>query len=94
RLSEAETHVEALEKQISELMRQKDAKLVEVTSLRNLLSPIRRIPVEILSEIFELSCLPEDGIFTVNYDIIRYTSMVSRVCVAWRKAAYATPRLW
>ncbi|KAE9401971.1 hypothetical protein BT96DRAFT_918561, partial [Gymnopus androsaceus JB14] len=78
RLSEAGTHVEALEKQISELTRQKDAKLVEVASFRNLLSPIRRIPVEILSEILELSCLPNDGNLTADYDIIRYASMVSR----------------
>ncbi|KAE9395953.1 hypothetical protein BT96DRAFT_778381, partial [Gymnopus androsaceus JB14] len=94
RLSEAETDIEALEKQISELTRQRDAKLVEVASLRNVLSPIRRIPVEVLSEILELSCIPEDGNFTADHDIVRYTSLLSRVCVAWRKAACSNPRMW
>ncbi|KAE9385992.1 hypothetical protein BT96DRAFT_1026408 [Gymnopus androsaceus JB14] len=36
----------------------------------------------------------EDGIFTSNYDVICYTSILSRVCVAWRRAAHANPRLW
>ncbi|KAE9393191.1 hypothetical protein BT96DRAFT_829588, partial [Gymnopus androsaceus JB14] len=94
RISEAETRIEALEKQISELTRQKDAELAEVASFRNILSPIRRIPLEVLSDILELSCTPKDGNFTADHDIIRYTSMVSRVCVAWRKAAHSNPRMW
>ncbi|KAE9382604.1 hypothetical protein BT96DRAFT_1010350 [Gymnopus androsaceus JB14] len=93
-LSETETHIEDLEKQISELMRQKDAKVLERDSIQNILSPIRRAPVEILSEILELSCLPEDGIFSADYDLFRHASAVSRVCVAWRKAAHSTPRIW
>ncbi|KAE9395954.1 hypothetical protein BT96DRAFT_825505, partial [Gymnopus androsaceus JB14] len=94
RLSEAETQASALEKQISKLTRRRDAKLVEVASLRNVLSPIRRMPVEILSEILELSCTPKDGKFTADYDIVRYTSRLSRVCVAWRKVAHSNPRMW
>ncbi|KAE9403153.1 hypothetical protein BT96DRAFT_973913 [Gymnopus androsaceus JB14] len=94
-ISFLQTRFEALEKQISELpTRQKDAKLVEVASLRNILSPIRRIPLEVLSDILELSCIPKDGNFTAGHDIIRYTSMLSRVCVAWRKAAHSNPRMW
>ncbi|KAE9401000.1 hypothetical protein BT96DRAFT_919129 [Gymnopus androsaceus JB14] len=69
-------------------------RLLERDSIRNILSPIRRAPAEILSEILELSCLPESGIFTASYDIIRHASVISRVCVAWRKAAYSTPRIW
>ena len=69
-LSEAKTDTEALKKQISELTRQRAAKLVEVASLRNILSPIHWIPVEVLSEILELSCIPEDGNFTADHDIV------------------------
>ncbi|KAE9405913.1 hypothetical protein BT96DRAFT_987893 [Gymnopus androsaceus JB14] len=57
RISEAETLVQTFESrmdelraQISELSRQKDAKLVEIASLRNVLAPVRRLPLEILSE--------------------------------------------
>ncbi|KAE9401069.1 hypothetical protein BT96DRAFT_617273 [Gymnopus androsaceus JB14] len=82
------------EAQISELMPQKDAKLVEIASYRNICSPVRRVPQEILSSVLELCCLPADGIWNSTYDIIRHTSILSQVCVAWRKAAHSTPRLW
>ncbi|KAE9407235.1 hypothetical protein BT96DRAFT_787298, partial [Gymnopus androsaceus JB14] len=93
-ISETEARVENLEAQISELMHQKDAKLVELASFRNILSPVRRIPVEILSEIFELACLPKDGIFHAGHAIVLYTHTLSSVCAAWRKVVLATPRLW
>ncbi|KAE9383572.1 hypothetical protein BT96DRAFT_843643, partial [Gymnopus androsaceus JB14] len=105
RISEAEIQLESLENQmnelkrvyeaqISELMPQKDAKLVEIASYRNICSPVRRVPQEILSSVLELCCLPADGIWSSTYDIIRHTSILSQVCVAWRKAAHSTPRLW
>ncbi|KAE9399816.1 hypothetical protein BT96DRAFT_939133 [Gymnopus androsaceus JB14] len=73
RLSETETKVESLENQISELTRQKDAKLVDIASFRNILAPVRRIPLEILSEIFKLAlCLPNENIFwSANYNFAR-----------------------
>lgn len=80
--------------QISELTRQRDTKLVELASFRNILSPVRRIPVEILPEILELACLPEDGIFHSKHAIALYAHNLSSVCAAWRKVALATPRLW
>ncbi|KAE9386015.1 hypothetical protein BT96DRAFT_802333, partial [Gymnopus androsaceus JB14] len=89
-----EAQIENIEDQISELRRQKDAKLVEIASVRNVLSPIRRVPLEILSEIFELSCLPEDGIFKASHDGIFRTHTLTRVCAAWRAAAYSTPGIW
>ncbi|KAE9405908.1 hypothetical protein BT96DRAFT_987889 [Gymnopus androsaceus JB14] len=83
RISEAETLVQTIEDRMNEpsakifeLTRQKDAKLVEIASLRNFLAPVRRAPLEILMEIFTLFLEDPD------------------VCVAWRKAAHATPRLW
>ncbi|KAE9407240.1 hypothetical protein BT96DRAFT_986846 [Gymnopus androsaceus JB14] len=105
KISETEAQVESLqsqmseakrahEAQISDLMRQKDAKLVELASFRNILSPVRRIPVEILSEIFQLTCLPEDGILDSGHDIVLYTYNLSSVCAAWKKVAHATPQLW
>ncbi|KAE9389033.1 hypothetical protein BT96DRAFT_774503, partial [Gymnopus androsaceus JB14] len=78
---------------ISELTRRKDEQLIEIASFRNILSPIRRIPLELLSEIFELSCVPEDG-WKSSCDIVLRTFVICRVCIAWRKAAHSTPRLW
>ncbi|KAE9389037.1 hypothetical protein BT96DRAFT_1025197 [Gymnopus androsaceus JB14] len=71
-ISEAESQVESLEKGLKrlyeepkiselelELERRKKEKLVEIASFQNILSPIRRAPQELLSEIFELSCVLE-----------------------------------
>ncbi|KAE9409818.1 hypothetical protein BT96DRAFT_1012168 [Gymnopus androsaceus JB14] len=78
RISETEAQVESLEAHVFELRHQIDTKLGEIASFRNVLSAVRRIPVEILSEIFELSRLPGDGILRPNHVIV----------------ALATPRLW
>ncbi|KAE9397269.1 hypothetical protein BT96DRAFT_1020950 [Gymnopus androsaceus JB14] len=48
----------------------------------------------VLFHIFELFCLPEDSVYHAYHDIVCCTRMLSRVCVAWRKAALATPRIW
>ncbi|KAE9382538.1 hypothetical protein BT96DRAFT_747313, partial [Gymnopus androsaceus JB14] len=61
--------------------------------VRNLLSPIRRIPLELLSGIFQLSCTPEDG-WDSSHDIVNRISVLCRVCIAWRRAALSTPQLW
>ncbi|KAE9404459.1 hypothetical protein BT96DRAFT_916810 [Gymnopus androsaceus JB14] len=71
--------------QISELTH---AKLVEIASLRNVLAPVRRVPLEILTEIFEL--VSKDP----RWKIVPHMFILSSVCMAWRKAAHATPRLW
>ncbi|KAE9398851.1 hypothetical protein BT96DRAFT_994552 [Gymnopus androsaceus JB14] len=101
RVSEAETQAEnfecqirAYEAQISELMRHRDARLVEIASCRNILSPIRRMPLEILSKIFQLSCLPDDGTWSHRYNLSSKVYAICGVCVAWRKAFHGTPRLW
>ncbi|KAE9404445.1 hypothetical protein BT96DRAFT_1016272 [Gymnopus androsaceus JB14] len=96
RLSEAEALVQTFESridklraQISQLTSQKDAKLVEIASLRNVLAPVRRIPLEILTEIFEVSCHVSQ-----EFEMVAHMLILTSVCVAWRKAAHATPRLW
>ncbi|KAE9405915.1 hypothetical protein BT96DRAFT_1015181 [Gymnopus androsaceus JB14] len=95
RISEEEALVQTFEirmdefrAQISELTLQKDAKLVEIASLRNVLAPVRRVPLEILTEIFEL--VSEYRLWS----IVSHMFIISSVCVAWRKAAHAAPRLW
>ncbi|KAE9398797.1 hypothetical protein BT96DRAFT_994501 [Gymnopus androsaceus JB14] len=81
----------SFEAQISELTRQKDTKLVEIASYRNIYSSVRRVPQEILSKNLELYCLPE----TVSGIPDRISSgkpLPFLACVAW--TAHTTPRLW
>ncbi|KAE9404463.1 hypothetical protein BT96DRAFT_916811 [Gymnopus androsaceus JB14] len=85
-----ESRMDELRAQISELMRQKDAKLVEIASLRNVLAPVRRVPLEILLDIFELVLEPRQW----ETNTVSHLFRLSSVCVAWRKATHATPQFW
>ncbi|KAF9062345.1 hypothetical protein BDP27DRAFT_1336807 [Rhodocollybia butyracea] len=61
-----------------------------IVMLRNILSPIRRVPLEILSYIFVLVCSTD----FIDYDA-GHILAVGGVCKAWRNALYAaTPRVW
>ncbi|KAE9386716.1 hypothetical protein BT96DRAFT_512890 [Gymnopus androsaceus JB14] len=103
-LSETEDQKAVLEKEIKSfdsddleiqlLDIQKNVKEKAITSLRNVLSPIRRIPPEILFKILQFSCLPEDGMYKADCEVTRRTFTISGVCVAWRKAAHANPLMW
>ena len=55
-----------------------------------LLSPIRRLPHEILSEIYLLSIDWKDK----NYGFRRSVMLPASVCRHWRGVALSTPRLW
>ena len=55
-----------------------------------LLSPIRRVPVEILQSIF-LACLPEGF---VEADPEAAPLLLCQICKYWRDVALAFPRLW
>ncbi|KAE9408735.1 hypothetical protein BT96DRAFT_669758 [Gymnopus androsaceus JB14] len=57
RISDIENQVQSIDHQISQLIQLKDAKTAEIALLRNIFSPIRRLPLETLSEIFEHVCL-------------------------------------
>ncbi|KAJ7366381.1 hypothetical protein DFH08DRAFT_948413 [Mycena albidolilacea] len=57
-----------------------------VAALRYLVSPIRTLPAELLSEIFGL---------TIHDDThIKDAFRVSQVCSDWRRVAHCTPELW
>ncbi|KAJ7366390.1 hypothetical protein DFH08DRAFT_1071913 [Mycena albidolilacea] len=57
-----------------------------VAALRYLMSPIRTLPVELLTEIFGLAIHDDTHI----EDAFR----VSQVCSDWRRVAHCTPELW
>ncbi|KAE9407865.1 hypothetical protein BT96DRAFT_914245 [Gymnopus androsaceus JB14] len=86
RISEAEAKLQSIDDEIS-----KSAKLVEIASLRNILSLVRRAPPEILSEIFEFVCAHWGFDFIKT---MRCALVLAAVCAARRKVALATPRIW
>jgi hypothetical protein len=59
--------------------------------LKDALSPIKKLPPEILQEIF-VRCLPVAHNATMGAQ--KAPLLLCRVCHGWRELAHATPRLW
>lgn len=59
---------------------------------RALLSPIKRLPHEILSEILILS-LPDLDMYNI-FTFRRVVMLPAIICMHWRDVALSTPRLW
>ncbi|KAH9481742.1 hypothetical protein JR316_0006269 [Psilocybe cubensis] len=73
------------------LVKSEEATTKSIANLRSLLSPIRRLPPEILTEIFEY-CLPSDKFIRASpYEA---PLLLTHVCSAWRNACIANPLLW
>ncbi|KAF9058766.1 hypothetical protein BDP27DRAFT_1195358, partial [Rhodocollybia butyracea] len=93
---EIDTH----ESGASLLVPRKKAKILQLRLLKNILAPIRRIPLEILGYIFELSCLPrhlpgQPRLYPgLDHNCIRSPVTTSKVCTAWRQVAHRTPWIW
>ncbi|KAJ3873384.1 hypothetical protein F5051DRAFT_419370 [Lentinula edodes] len=89
----AERDIESLDSQIEKLTHIED-EIALLASVSDILPPACRIPIEILSEIFELVCYPNHGRFYPQFDVVRTTTSLSQVCVVWRQVAHDTPRIW
>ncbi|KAJ3860585.1 hypothetical protein EV359DRAFT_13478, partial [Lentinula novae-zelandiae] len=90
----AETEIKNLLSQIEKLKCDKDTEIASLAFIGNILAPVRRIPNEILSEIFELVCYPDEGEFYAQFDSVRRTTVLSQVCAVWRMVAHDTSRIW
>ncbi|KAJ7603299.1 hypothetical protein DFH06DRAFT_1114676 [Mycena polygramma] len=78
-----------------DLVQRRQAHEKEVRSLRGLISPIRRFPPEILSEIFVLclqECLPRPSYTSI--DPSQPPFLFGQICSSWRTISLTTPRLW
>ncbi|KIK61223.1 hypothetical protein GYMLUDRAFT_43299 [Collybiopsis luxurians FD-317 M1] len=76
----------------SAIKRQKSTLSTEIASWRNILSPIRRVPAEVLLEIFkELAHLHKTCSPT---EYIDFLLAISSTCVAWRNLVHSTPEFW
>ncbi|KAK0479848.1 hypothetical protein EDD18DRAFT_1440581, partial [Armillaria luteobubalina] len=60
---------------------------------KKILSPCRRLPTELLTEIC-IRCLPLYGVGGSAFDPRASPWILSQVCRKWRAVAIATPELW
>ncbi|THU96650.1 hypothetical protein K435DRAFT_664095, partial [Dendrothele bispora CBS 962.96] len=96
-LDDYDTEIARLETAISVLKHKRACLEGHIPKFRSLLSPIRRLPPELLSLIFlwRIRCNWRGSIF--NF-IERGTELppvvLSQVCSGWRQLAWSTPFLW
>ncbi|KAK6977597.1 hypothetical protein R3P38DRAFT_3123741 [Favolaschia claudopus] len=83
--------ISQLQKSIEKLTEKRKTLSGYIEEHRALISPIRRIPQDVLSEIF-FACLP------THRNCVMTTSeaplLLGRVCSSWRTLSLSTPRLW
>ncbi|KAJ7502540.1 hypothetical protein B0H11DRAFT_1989032 [Mycena galericulata] len=80
-----------LQKTIDKLAQERDELEVYVDAHRALISPFRRLPLDIIQTIF-VACMP-----THRNCVMSATEppvLLGRICSAWRTISLSTPRLW
>ncbi|KAF7296700.1 hypothetical protein HMN09_01079100 [Mycena chlorophos] len=97
-LAEPTHRLQLLDAQIAQIQKTLDDAFVErerlaayVDEYKALLSPIRRVPEDVLREIF-VACLPTDR--NCFMSATEPPLLLGRVCSQWRHIAQTTPALW
>ena len=78
------------------LLPKRDRELSNIAILEATLNPLRRVPSEVLCEIF-LCCLSDTGCAAPTLDMVRAARTVlslCQVCSKWRRTALEFPPLW
>ncbi|KAJ7785680.1 hypothetical protein B0H16DRAFT_1681019 [Mycena metata] len=91
RLKYIDDEIVALQKTIDELARERDSLSTYVGAHKALLSPLRRLPLDIIQEIF-VACLPAHRNCVMS--AVEAPILLGRICSSWRALSSSTPRLW
>ncbi|KAJ6594712.1 hypothetical protein B0H19DRAFT_1009754, partial [Mycena capillaripes] len=79
------------EKAIDKLAAERDGLSAFVEAHKALISPVRRLPLDIIQEIF-VACIP------IHRNCVMSASeppiLLGRICSSWRAISLSTPRLW
>ncbi|KAJ7743315.1 hypothetical protein B0H16DRAFT_1009573 [Mycena metata] len=97
-LIEPKSRLKRLDDKIADLQKAIDSLTAERASVRSfvdahdaLLSPLRRLPLDIVQEIF-VACLPTHRNCVMS--AAEAPLLLGRICSSWRAIALSTPRLW
>ena len=91
RLCTLDAEIERLNSIICVLYDQRNALNEEIEAHRALISPFRRLPLDVMGEIFA-HCLPTHHNAVMS--IREAPLLLGRVCSAWRSITLSTPQLW
>ncbi|KAJ7707487.1 hypothetical protein B0H17DRAFT_519884 [Mycena rosella] len=90
-LDNFDADIESARSVLRGLLTERDETHQTLEAHRALLSPIRRIPPEVLGEIF-IHCLPKDTYIAPS--VAQCPLLLTQISSNWRSVALATPALW
>ncbi|KAJ7646562.1 hypothetical protein FB45DRAFT_998046 [Roridomyces roridus] len=91
RLKQLDDGIAELQTALGKLKQERDDLGTFVNAHKALISPVRRLPLDIVQEIF-VACLPthRNCVMTAKEAPV----LLGRICSAWRAISLSTPRLW
>ncbi|KAF7376788.1 hypothetical protein MSAN_00096100 [Mycena sanguinolenta] len=91
RLKGLDDEITKLKKAIDKLAEERSRVAAYVEAHKALLSPVRRLPLDIIQELF-VACLPTHRNCVMSAS--EAPVLLGRVCSAWRAILHTTSRLW
>ncbi|KAJ7248624.1 hypothetical protein B0H12DRAFT_1123490 [Mycena haematopus] len=91
RLKRLEDDIAVLQKAIDKLTEERDTVAAFVEAHKALISPLRRLPLDIIEELF-MACLPTNRNCVMS--ATEAPVILGRICSSWRTISLSTPRLW
>ncbi|KAJ7437739.1 hypothetical protein FB451DRAFT_1193056 [Mycena latifolia] len=91
RLKHLSKEIADLQKALDKLLEERAGLSAYVDAHRALISPVRRLPHDIVREIF-IACLPSHRNCVMS--AVEAPVLLGRICSSWRSISLSTPRLW
>ncbi|KAF7376716.1 hypothetical protein MSAN_00088600 [Mycena sanguinolenta] len=91
RLQRLDDEIAELQKAIDKLAEERHSLQTFVDGHQALISPVRRLPLDIIQEIF-IACIPTHRNCVMSAS--EAPVLLGRVCSSWRAISLGTPRLW
>ncbi|KAJ7437854.1 hypothetical protein B0H11DRAFT_1220002 [Mycena galericulata] len=97
KISNLASQKERLVSQLQDLTLLREAEIQELAALQMMMSPIGKLPTELLGEIFyfhvPVEAFWEEGTIHIAHIIVSALA-ISHVCRHWRKISHEMPQLW
>ncbi|KAJ7140813.1 hypothetical protein C8R44DRAFT_866503 [Mycena epipterygia] len=91
RVQRLDDEIADLQKAIDKLAKERTSLGAYVESHKALISPVRRLPLDVIQEIF-VACIPTHRNCVMS--ALEAPVLLGRICSSWRSISLSTPRLW